>query len=64
MQGMIKRGVPIRWGIVPRTITPGAEEQAKVVYYLLETYGLSTVMKYLAAVRYSSQSQAASLIQY
>lgn len=46
---MVKRLVPLRWGIVPRSISPGAVEQAKVVYYLLETYGLSAVMKYLEA---------------
>lgn len=47
---LIKRGIPIRWGLVPHTKAPGAAEQAKVVYHLLDTYGLSTVVKYLDTV--------------
>jgi UDP-glucose:glycoprotein glucosyltransferase len=47
VQNLIRRKIPLRWGLVPRTNTPGAEAQGKVVYYLLDTYGLSTVMKYL-----------------
>ncbi|KAF2244725.1 glycosyltransferase family 24 protein [Trematosphaeria pertusa] len=46
---LVKRGIPIRWGLVPNTKTPGAAEQAKVVYHLLDTYGLSTMIKYLDA---------------
>jgi UDP-glucose:glycoprotein glucosyltransferase len=63
MQGMVKRLIPIRWGIVPRSTSPGAVEQAKVVYYLLETYGLSAVMKYLEAVSYSRTIGLLSLTQ-
>ena len=47
---LIKRGIPLRWGIVPQTATKGALEQAKVVYYLQDSYGLSAVIKYLQAV--------------
>lgn len=47
---LIKRGIPIRWGLVPLTGTQGAAEQAKVVYHLLDTYGLSTLISYLDAV--------------
>lgn len=47
---LIKRGIPIRWGIVPNSNTAGAAEQAKVVYHLLDTYGLSTMIKYLDTV--------------
>ncbi|KAF2711570.1 glycosyltransferase family 24 protein [Pleomassaria siparia CBS 279.74] len=47
--GLVKRGIPIRWGLVPRSSTEGAAEQAKVVYYLSESYGLSYVIKYLSA---------------
>jgi UDP-glucose:glycoprotein glucosyltransferase len=50
VQGMVKRKIPVRWGLVPRTRTPSAQEQAIVVYHLLDTYGLSAVMKYLDAV--------------
>lgn len=45
--GLVRRGIPLRWGLVPQTPTPSAEEQAKVVYYLQHTYGLSSVTKYL-----------------
>jgi len=48
--GLVKREVPIRWGLVPKTMTEGAIGQARVVYYLLHTYGLSAVIKYLDAV--------------
>ncbi|KAF1979808.1 hypothetical protein BU23DRAFT_106258 [Bimuria novae-zelandiae CBS 107.79] len=46
---LIKRGIPIRWGLVPLTKTEGAVEQAKLVYHLIDTYGLSTLIKYLDA---------------
>lgn len=46
---LIKRGIPLRWGFVPQTMTPGALDQAKVVYYLKDSYGLSAVIKYLTA---------------
>ena len=44
---LVRRGIPLRWGLVPQTPTPSAVEQAKVVYYLQHTYGLSSVTKYL-----------------
>lgn len=46
---LIKRNIPIRWGLVPLIKNEGAVEQAKVVYYLLDTYGLGTLTKYLDA---------------
>jgi len=49
---LVHRGIPLRWGLVPQTLTNGASEQAKVVYYLQQTYGLSTVIEYLQAVGY------------
>ncbi|KAL2194523.1 glycosyltransferase family 24 protein [Corynascus similis CBS 632.67] len=45
--GFVKRLIPIRFGLVPLTPTGEAIEQAKVVYYLLENYGLSAVVSYL-----------------
>ncbi|KAJ8108408.1 hypothetical protein OPT61_g8197 [Boeremia exigua] len=45
--GLVRRGIPVRWGLVPQTPSASAEEQAKVVYYLQHTYGLSSVTKYL-----------------
>ncbi|KAI4906206.1 hypothetical protein J4E90_010789 [Alternaria incomplexa] len=44
---LIRRGIPLRWGIVPQTATSGALEQAKVVYYLHDAYGLPAVIEYL-----------------
>ncbi|KAK4156839.1 UDP-glucose:glycoprotein glucosyltransferase [Chaetomidium leptoderma] len=43
----MKRLIPIRFGLVPLTPTGEAIEQAKVVYYLLENYGLSAAAYYL-----------------
>lgn len=47
---LIRRGIPLRWGIVPQTSTPGALEQAKVAYHLQETYGITALEVYLQAV--------------
>ncbi|KAL6707789.1 killer toxin resistant protein [Coniothyrium glycines] len=44
---LVKRGIPLRWGLVPQTFTEAALQQARVFYYLQETYGLSTATKYL-----------------
>ncbi|KAK4187858.1 family 24 putative glycosyltransferase [Podospora australis] len=45
--GFIKRLIPVRFGLVPLTPTGEAIDQAKVVYHLLETYGISSVSSYL-----------------
>lgn len=63
IQGLVKRKIPVRWGLVPRTLTAGAESQAKIVYHLLETYGLSTVMKYLDAVSILPRLDSMNLIK-
>lgn len=47
---LVQRGIPVRWGLVPQILTEGALEQAKVIYYLQDVYGLSGVTKYLQAV--------------
>ena len=52
LQSFIKRKVPIRIGLVPTVQSPGAMEQAKTVYHLLDTYGLNAVLMYLEAVSY------------
>ncbi|KAE8868844.1 hypothetical protein PTNB73_03897 [Pyrenophora teres f. teres] len=44
---LIKRGIPMRWGIVPQTTETGAPEQAKIIYYLHEAYGIDAVTVYL-----------------
>ena len=56
--GLIKRGISIRWGLVPRTLTAGAVGQAKVVYHLQDSYGLSAVIDYLTSVCSSLVSNA------
>ncbi|KAF2687800.1 glycosyltransferase family 24 protein [Lentithecium fluviatile CBS 122367] len=55
ISGLIQRGIPIRWGLVPSSSTPGAVEQAKVVYHLLDTYGLATLIQYLDASQVSKK---------
>ncbi|KAH8668454.1 UDP-glucose:glycoprotein glucosyltransferase-domain-containing protein [Xylariales sp. PMI_506] len=47
IRGFIKKLIPIRFGLVPLTPTPEAEQQAKIVYHLLENYGLAAMMTYL-----------------
>ena len=55
----VKRKLTIRIGLVPTTSTPAGAEQARVIYHLLETYGLSSVFAYLEA-SYLSKSVAAA----
>ena len=50
LQTFVKRKIPIRFGIVPMTNSAAAVDQAKIVYHLLDTYGLSAVFAYLEAV--------------
>ncbi|KAI9791490.1 MAG: hypothetical protein M1816_003834 [Peltula sp. TS41687] len=46
-QNFVKRSIPIRFGLVPVMKSAAATEQAQVVYYLLDAYGLSSVISYL-----------------
>ena len=50
IQIFVKRKVPIRFGIVPTVGSQAAKDQATMLYHLLDTYGLSTVLAYLAKV--------------
>jgi len=50
LQSLITRQVPIRFGVVPVMSGSAAGDQAKVIYHLYGTYGLSTVMQYLRKV--------------
>lgn len=50
IQIFVKRKVPIRFGIVPTVGSQSAKDQASILYSLLDTYGLSTVLTYLAKV--------------
>lgn len=47
IQSFVKRRVPIRFGVVPVLKTAAAAQQAKVVYHLLEVYGLAAALDYL-----------------
>ena len=57
LQIVVKRKIPIRFGIVPLMATKPLEDQAKLVYHLWDTYGLSTVFAYLELVRYGPSIQ-------
>lgn len=50
LQGFVKRKLPVRFGIVPLTSSEASERQAKIVYHLVETYGLGAMMAYLSSV--------------
>ncbi|KAI1809313.1 glycosyltransferase family 24 protein [Poronia punctata] len=50
LQGLVKRLLPVRIGLVPLTRTEHSEKVAKVVYYLSENYGLPTVMAFLESI--------------
>jgi UDP-glucose:glycoprotein glucosyltransferase len=55
IQSVIKRKVPLRWGIVPVPSTPEAEGQAKLIYHLQDAYGLISVIEYLDEVSINAQ---------
>ncbi|KAJ5667076.1 hypothetical protein N7507_002940 [Penicillium longicatenatum] len=43
----IKRGIPVRFGLVPTASSPEAIAQLKVAHYLQDTFGLSAFIQYL-----------------
>lgn len=47
LQMLVKRQIPIRFGIVPILKSESAVRQAGIVYHLLDAYGLGTVVAYL-----------------
>lgn len=47
IQSFVKRRLSLRFGLVPITKTQGALDQAKVLYHLLDSYGISTALAYL-----------------
>lgn len=50
LYSFVQRKVAIRFGIVPSVKSAAAIDQAKIVYHLLDTYGLSAVITYMQAV--------------
>ncbi|TAQ88877.1 hypothetical protein B7494_g2787 [Chlorociboria aeruginascens] len=49
LTSFVKRKLTLRIGLVPLIRTTHAEEQAMIIYHLLETYGLSGAVAYLEA---------------
>jgi UDP-glucose:glycoprotein glucosyltransferase len=47
LRSFVQRRVPIRFGLAPRIKGPVSAEQAKIVYYLIDRYGLATALNYL-----------------
>ncbi|KAJ5933375.1 hypothetical protein N7454_005704 [Penicillium verhagenii] len=43
----IKRGIPVRFGLVPMASSPESLAQLKVAHYLQDTFGLSAFIQYL-----------------
>ena len=58
LQVVVKRKVPIRFGLVPLVVTPPMVEQAKIVYFLWDSYGLSAVLSYLEKVSFTPDRNA------
>ncbi|KAI5244537.1 UDP-glucose,glycoprotein glucosyltransferase [Aureobasidium subglaciale] len=63
LQSFVKRKVPIRFGLVPRTTSAVSSEQAKTVYYLLDTYGLGVALEYLQKLSSSQGRKLAGPVQ-
>lgn len=47
LKSFVERKLNIRIGLVPQITTKESLDQARVLYYLLDTYGLSTAITYL-----------------
>ncbi|KAK2792291.1 hypothetical protein FQN52_003768 [Onygenales sp. PD_12] len=47
LQVFVKRKIPVRFGFVPIVHDDKSLQQAKVAHYLLDTYGLVTLLSYL-----------------
>ncbi|KAJ5266752.1 hypothetical protein N7478_009560 [Penicillium angulare] len=47
IQTFIQRMIPVRFGLVPKALSPESIAQLKVAHYLQDTYGLSIFVQYL-----------------
>ncbi|KAI9799196.1 MAG: hypothetical protein M1825_004839 [Sarcosagium campestre] len=56
LQTFVKRLIPVRFGLVPLMTTQLAFEQAQLLYYLSESYGLSAALAYLELITEWDQS--------
>ncbi|KAF5002196.1 hypothetical protein FDECE_10687 [Fusarium decemcellulare] len=54
----MQRGLTLRFGVVPLTSTSAAVEQGKVVYHLMETYGIESLMVYIKGYMEGSRGSA------
>lgn len=59
MTGLIQRGIPLRFGLVPVSKSPAAAEQAKLVYHIIKQYGAEALSLYLKSF-HESGAEAAS----
>ncbi|KAH9837462.1 glycosyltransferase family 24 protein [Teratosphaeria destructans] len=48
IQNFVRRKIPMKFGLVPKVTSGTSTAQAKVVYYLLDRYGLSVALDYLS----------------
>lgn len=51
LYAFIQRRIPVRFGLVPTFRSQASIDQAKLVKYLHDTYGLVTLLTYLQEVR-------------
>ena len=47
IQMFIRRGIPVRFGLVPTSSSPESIAQLKVAHYLFDAYGLESLTQYL-----------------
>ncbi|PFH63296.1 hypothetical protein XA68_14948 [Ophiocordyceps unilateralis] len=53
---IVRRGIPLRFGLVPLTSTAAAIAQAKVIFYLMENHTIETLFAYIDGLSESSAS--------
>ncbi|KAJ6187832.1 hypothetical protein N7519_002740 [Penicillium mononematosum] len=46
LHAFIKRGIPVRFGLVPTTSSPESIAQLKVAHYLFDAYGIDSLVQY------------------
>ena len=51
MSNLMRRGIPLRFGLVPLTSTSDASIQAKLAYHLVENYGIEVWIAYLMSIK-------------
>ncbi|RDA94558.1 hypothetical protein CP533_2708 [Ophiocordyceps camponoti-saundersi (nom. inval.)] len=53
---IVRRGIPLRFGLIPLTSTATAVSQAKVAFYLMENYGIEAFFAYIDGLSENRQS--------